>query len=94
MSRTAGIVLLAIFFALLVGLPLLAAAVPSQSLKLLEAFYRAGSLVFGGGHVVLPLLQVSVVPPGWVTNDALSLLKTYPVWESVCRWRLRLTTFD
>ena len=35
-----------------------------------EAFYRAGSLVFGGGHVVLPLLQASVVPPGWVSNDA------------------------
>lgn len=70
MSRTAGIVLLTIFFALLVGLPLLAATVPSQSLKLLDAFYRAGSLVFGGGHVVLPLLQASVVPPGWITNDA------------------------
>jgi chromate transporter len=70
MSRTAGIILLAIFFALLIGLPLLTVAVPSQSLKLLDAFYRAGSLVFGGGHVVLPLLQASVVPPGWVTNDA------------------------
>jgi chromate transporter len=35
-----------------------------------NAFYRAGSLVFGGGHVVLPLLQAAVVPPGWVTNDA------------------------
>ena len=35
-----------------------------------DAFYRAGSLVFGGGHVVLPLLQASVVPPGWVSNDA------------------------
>ena len=55
---------------LLVGLPLLAAAVPSQALKLFDAFYRAGSLVFGGGHVVLPLLQAEVVPPGWVTNDA------------------------
>ena len=70
MSRSVGIVLLAIFFVLLVGLPLLAAAFPSQSLQLFEAFYRAGSLVFGGGHVVLPLLQAAVVPPGWVTNDA------------------------
>jgi chromate transporter len=69
-SRTAGAVLLLIFFALLIGLPVLAAAVPHQSLKLLDAFYRAGSLVFGGGHVVLPLLQAEVVPPGWVTNDA------------------------
>jgi chromate transporter len=60
----------ALFFAILVGLPLLVAVVPSQSLRLFEAFYRAGSLVFGGGHVVLPLLQASVVPPGWVTNEA------------------------
>ena len=59
-----------LFFVLLIGLPLLAASVPSQSLKLFDAFYRAGSLVFGGGHVVLPLLQASVVPPGWVSNDA------------------------
>ncbi len=69
-SRTAGALALVLFFALLVGLPLLAAAVPSQGLAVFEAFYRAGSLVFGGGHVVLPLLQASVVPPGWVTNDA------------------------
>jgi chromate transporter len=69
-SRWTGAVLLVLFFALLIGLPLLAAAVPSQSIKLFEAFYRAGSLVFGGGHVVLPLLQASVVPPGWVSNDA------------------------
>jgi chromate transporter len=69
-SRAAGVVALALFFALLLGLPLLAAAVASQGLTLFEAFYRAGSLVFGGGHVVLPLLQASVVPPGWVTNDA------------------------
>jgi chromate transporter len=59
-----------LFFAILLGMPLLIAAVPSQGLKLFEAFYRAGSLVFGGGHVVLPLLQASVVPPGWVSNDA------------------------
>ncbi|MDI3468519.1 MAG: Chromate transport protein ChrA [Pseudolabrys sp.] len=69
-SRSAGAVLLALFFILLAGLPWLAANVQSQSLHLFDAFYRAGSLVFGGGHVVLPLLQASVVPPGWVTNDA------------------------
>ncbi len=69
-SRTAGIVALLLFFALLFGLPLLVAAVPNHGLTLFEAFFRAGSLVFGGGHVVLPLLQASVVPPGWVTNDA------------------------
>src|SRR5215831_19136970 len=44
-------------------------ALASQTLRVFDAFYRAGSLVFGGGHVVLPLLQAAVVPPGWVTND-------------------------
>lgn len=68
-SRTAAIVAIVLFFAILFGLPLVIAAVPSHALQLFEAFYRAGSLVFGGGHVVLPLLQASVVPPGWVTND-------------------------
>ncbi len=69
-SRTAGAVMLVAFFILLAGLPLLAAAVPSQGIRLVDAFYRAGSLVFGGGHVVLPLLQAEVVPNGWVSNDA------------------------
>jgi chromate transporter len=68
-SRTAGALMLAAFFALLAGLPLLAAAVPEQPVRLADSFYRAGSLVFGGGHVVLPLLQAEVVPPGWVGND-------------------------
>jgi chromate transporter len=57
------------FFGLLIGLPVLAAAVPSHTIALIDSFYRSGSLVFGGGHVVLPLLQAEVVPPGWVTND-------------------------
>ncbi len=65
-----AIACLAVFFALLIGLPLLSAAFPNQALALFNAFYRAGSLVFGGGHVVLPLLQAAVVPPGWVSNDA------------------------
>jgi len=60
---------LVLFFALLGGLPLLAAAVHSQPLALFDSFYRSGSLVFGGGHVVLPLLQAEVVPPGWVSNN-------------------------
>jgi chromate transporter len=68
-SRKTGAVLLALFFVLLIGLPLLAATLPAQSIKLFDAFYRAGSLVFGGGHVVLPLLQAAVVPQGWVGND-------------------------
>jgi chromate transporter len=69
-SRTTGAVMLVWFFALLIGLPLLSALTPAQSVKEFDAFYRAGSLVFGGGHVVLPLLQASVVSPGWVSNDA------------------------
>jgi chromate transporter len=70
MSRITGTIFLVLFFALLIGLPLLAASTAAQSIKEFDAFYRAGSLVFGGGHVVLPLLQASVVPPGWVSNDA------------------------
>jgi chromate transporter len=68
-SRGAAVMAIVAFFALLFGLPLLAAAMPDHALQLFNAFYRAGSLVFGGGHVVLPLLQASVVPPGWVSND-------------------------
>ena len=68
-SRRMGAALLVIFFVLLAGLPLLAAATSWQSIRLFDAFYRAGSLVFGGGHVILPLLQEAVVPPGWVSRD-------------------------
>ena len=68
--RSVAVASLLLFFALLIGLPLAAAAVPSQVLALVDSFYRSGSLVFGGGHVVLPLLQSEVVPPGWVSNDA------------------------
>jgi chromate transporter len=63
-------VALALFGALLVGLPLVAEATGDRTLAIAASFYRSGSLVFGGGHVLLPLLQASVVPPGWVTNDA------------------------
>ena len=70
-SRTAAVAALAIFFGLLVALPALRVAFPSsQTLALLDSFYRAGSLVFGGGNVVLPLLQAEVVPPGWLSNEA------------------------
>lgn len=68
-GRRAGIVWLSLFFILLAALPLLATAFPSQTMALIDAFYRAGSLVFGGGHVVLPLLQAEVVPTGWVSED-------------------------
>lgn len=55
---------------LLVALPALAAAMHSPTLSAIASFYRSGALVFGGGHVVLPLLQASVVPNGLVSNDA------------------------
>jgi chromate transporter len=58
-----------VFAGLLIGLPLLASVASSQAVSEFDAFYRAGSLVFGGGHVVLPLLQAAVVPPGWVSNE-------------------------
>jgi chromate transporter len=67
-SRRLGVLLLAVFFALLIGLPLLAASGESMALAVFDAFYRAGSLVFGGGHVVLPLLRAEVVPGGWVSD--------------------------
>jgi chromate transporter len=68
LSRPAGLLALAGFFALLLILPLTAAAAHSHALDLLARFYRAGALVFGGGHVVLPLLQQAVVPPGWIST--------------------------
>lgn len=69
-SRRAGVTWLTLFFVLLVGLPLMAQLIPSQTIAMVDAFFRAGSLVFGGGHVVLPLLQAEVVPSGWVGNEA------------------------
>jgi chromate transporter len=69
-SHSVAIAAIVLFFAILIGLPLVTAAVPNHALQLFDVFYRAGSLVFGGGHVVLPLLQAAVVPPGWVSNDA------------------------
>jgi chromate transporter len=60
---------LALFLVLLGGLPLVRDALANQAVALFDAFYRAGSLVFGGGHVVLPLLHETVVGPGWVGND-------------------------
>lgn len=67
-SRGLGIAALVAFLGGLALLPLLAAH--DQALAVMDAFYRAGALVFGGGHVVLPLLQAETVAPGWVTPDA------------------------
>jgi chromate transporter len=64
-----GTVCLVFFFLLLVALPLLAHATANPWLEIFDRFYRAGALVFGGGHVVLPLLEREVVAPGWLTHD-------------------------
>jgi chromate transporter len=68
-GKKAGITAWVIFFALLVGLPFYRQISPSHALEVFDSFFRVGSLVFGGGHVVLPLLQTEVVGPGWVTNE-------------------------
>jgi chromate transporter len=68
-GRRLGATMLVVFFGLLVALPIARQLVGSHALALFESFFRAGSLVFGGGHVVLPLLQAEVVPPGWVTAE-------------------------
>lgn len=67
-SRLTGVAALSVFAVLLAGLPLLTSL--GQGMTLFDAFYRAGSLVFGGGHVVLPLLEAETVTRGWVTPDA------------------------
>jgi chromate transporter len=69
-SRRTGVIALVLFFGFLIGLPLLRLVAPSQGLALFDTFYRVGSLVFGGGHVVLPMLAAEVVPNGWVTQEA------------------------
>ena len=69
-SRTAGIIALAAFLVLLIGLPVLRGLSGSSGIALFDAFYRSGALVFGGGHVVLPLLRDAFVTPGWVSDDA------------------------
>ncbi len=70
-----------VFFGLLLGLPLLRLFFHNQALALFDTFFRVGSLVFGGGHVVLPLLQSEVVPPGWVTNT--QFITGYAVAQAV-----------
>lgn len=80
-SRRAGAVALALFIAIFLAVPALTAATGSQGLALFDAFYRSGALVFGGGHVVLPLLQAEVVPPGWVTNE--TFLEGYGLAQAV-----------
>jgi len=68
-SRRVGAVALIIFCALLAGLPIASSLTSNHGFALFDAFYRSGALVFGGGHVVLPLLEAAVVRPGWISPD-------------------------
>jgi chromate transporter len=68
-GRGLGACMLVLFFALLLALPIARQLAGSHALAVFDSFFRVGSLVFGGGHVVLPLLQAEVVPPGWVTSE-------------------------
>jgi chromate transporter len=68
-SRRAAIASLVLFGGLLVGLPLAAKVTGDHTIEVISSFYRSGALVFGGGHVVLPLLQQAVVPNGLVGDD-------------------------
>jgi chromate transporter len=69
LRRRLGLLSLVILAALLVALPLLRRGTGSMAVAVFDAMFRTGALVFGGGHVVLPLLQAEVVPPGWVTEE-------------------------
>lgn len=80
-SRRAGLAALAVFFLLLIGLPLLRGHGAQQGFALFDAFYRSGALVFGGGHVVLPLLREAFVTPGWISDD--SFLAGYGAAQAV-----------
>jgi len=80
-SRPIGLLALAAFFLLLVALPLLNGPIHAQGLALFNAFYRSGALVFGGGHVVLPLLREATVTPGWISDD--SFLAGYGAAQAV-----------
>ena len=68
-GRRVAILCGALYLALLLALPLARVTVPNGGVALFDSFYRSGAFVFGGGHVVLPLLQNEVVPPGWVTQE-------------------------
>ena len=68
-SRRTGAALLAVFALLIIGLPLATGVSDLPGIAVFDSFYRAGALVFGGGHVVLPLLEAEVVAPGWVGRD-------------------------
>lgn len=68
-GKRAAIIAWTIFFTLFIGLPLLVSFFPNRLVQLFDIFYRVGSIVFGGGHVVLPMLEREVVPNGLITSE-------------------------
>jgi chromate transporter len=68
-DKRTGVIAWSIFFTFLLGLPVARQLIASHALDVFDSFFRVGSLVFGGGHVVLPLLKGEVVGPGWVSNE-------------------------
>lgn len=81
MRRATGGAVLTVFFVLLSVLPFLVSLYHNHAIQIFESFFRAGSLVFGGGHVVLPLLQAEVVIPGWVSAD--SFMTGYGIAQAI-----------
>ncbi|MDQ6597523.1 chromate efflux transporter [Bacillus salipaludis] len=80
-SRTLALVCLTFFFGLLFLLPILRDVTASHTIALFDSFYRSGALVFGGGHVVLPLLEKEFVPQGWISKE--SFLAGYGAAQAV-----------
>jgi chromate transporter len=70
LPKRVGLAAFGLYLLLLLGGPILAAATGDPAIARFDAFYRSGALVFGGGHVVLPLLQQAVVGPGWIDQNA------------------------
>jgi chromate transporter len=68
-GRSVALASLALFVMLFLGIPVVAGLIPNHGLAMFDSFFRTGSLVFGGGHVVLPLLQAEVVSRGWISKD-------------------------
>lgn len=79
--RSVGVACLTAFFVLLIGLPLVASFTDFHVVRIFDGFYRSGSLVFGGGHVVLPLLEAETVQKGWLSNS--SFLAGYGIAQAV-----------
>lgn len=80
-TKTVSVICLVLFFTLLFVLPVLREVTGSDWIAMIDSFYRSGSLVFGGGHVVLPLLEQEFVPTGWITKE--SFLAGYGATQAV-----------